>query len=101
MAKQPTTYTAPHEVYTGGKLYKPGEPFTTSEPKGNEWEPTDPVEAAAAIAADPLRHDDVNLDAMDISALKGYAASLNVNLGEAKSKADIIAVIKAANDPAR
>lgn len=99
--KQPKTYTAPHEVYTGGVLYKPGQPFVTNEPKGAEWEAIGATEKAAAIASDPTRHDDVNLEAMDVSALKGYAASLGVDVGEAKSKADIITVIKAADDPTR
>jgi hypothetical protein len=101
MAKQPKAYTAPHEVYTGGKLYKTGEVFVTDEPKGNEWEPVDGVEKAANIAADPLRHDDVNLDTMDASGLKAYAASLGVDVGDAKSAKDLKEIIRAANDPTR
>jgi hypothetical protein len=101
MTKNPKAYTAPHEVYTGGVLYPPGNPFVTAEPKGKEWEPVSGAEKAADIAADPQRHDDVNLEALDVSALKGHAASLGIDLGEARSKADIITVIKAANDPTR
>ena len=99
--KNPITYTAPHEVYTGGVLYKPGQPFTTVEKKGAEWERISPLEKAVELASDPQRHDDVNLDALDATALKGHAASLGIDLGEAKSKADIITVIRAANDPTR
>lgn len=42
--KQPRTYTAPHDVFTGGVLYRPGQPFTTSAPRGAGWEPVGPVE---------------------------------------------------------
>lgn len=42
--KQPRTYTAPHDVFTGGVLYRPGQPFTTSEPRGAGWEPVGPAE---------------------------------------------------------
>lgn len=31
------TYTAPHRVYVGSRLYKPGEPFTTDAVKGEQW----------------------------------------------------------------
>lgn len=48
--KQPRTYTAPHDVYTGGVLYRPGQPFTTSEPRGAEWEPIGAAEKAAIAA---------------------------------------------------
>jgi hypothetical protein len=99
--KNPKAYKAPHEVYTGGVLYKPGQVFVTAEPKGAEWEAVGDTEKAATDAADPQKHDDVNLEALDVSALKGHAASLGVDLGEAKSKADIITVIKARNDPTR
>jgi hypothetical protein len=100
MAKNPKTYVAPHDVYQGGILHKAGEPFTTADPKGKDWEPADPVAKAANIAADPLAHDDVNLDALGVTELRAHAASIGINLGEAKSKDDIITVIKAANQPA-
>jgi hypothetical protein len=50
---QPRTYTAPHEVYTGGVLYRPGQPFTTNEPPGTEWEPVGAAAKPAAIASKP------------------------------------------------
>jgi len=37
--KQPRTYIAPHDVYTGGELYRPGQPFTTDGPRGAAWRP--------------------------------------------------------------
>ncbi|MDB5706792.1 MAG: hypothetical protein JWN66_3908 [Sphingomonas bacterium] len=52
---QPRTYTAPHSVYTGGVLYKPGQPFTTDEPRGAEWAPVDAAEKPATIASKPAR----------------------------------------------
>ena len=92
----PVTYTAPHDVYTGGVYYPAGKPFTTSEPKGAEWEEADPTARAAAIAADPLEHSDVDLEKLDLSALKALAASKGVDLGDAKSADDIKALIRAA-----
>lgn len=97
---QPRTYVAPHQVYTGGALVDPGVPFTTMEPRGAQWEYADPKERAADEAARKGPHGDVDLDKLDISALKAVAASKGVDLGEAKSKADIITVIKAADEPA-
>ncbi len=46
---QSTAYTAPHEVYTGGKLYEPGEAFFTAEPKGREWQLASEAEALLAL----------------------------------------------------
>ena len=53
MAKQPKTYTAPHPVYTGGKLYNPGERFTTYDRPGKEWNDTSRRGRAMADAAMP------------------------------------------------
>ena len=44
---QPHTYTVPHEVYTGGVLYRPGQPFTTDAPRGAQWEPVGGAEKPA------------------------------------------------------
>ncbi len=97
--KQPKTYIAPHPVYTGGVYYHAGEPFTTNDTKGAEWEPADPKERAAARAADKVVREDVNLDDLDVPALQALAASKGVNFGDAKSKADLITIIKAAAEP--
>ena len=43
-------FTAPHEVYTGGALYEPGEAFFTAEPKGREWQPANDAEIKLARA---------------------------------------------------
>jgi hypothetical protein len=48
--KQPRTYIAPHNVYTGGVLYRPGQPFTTDEPRGAAWEPVGATEKPARAA---------------------------------------------------
>jgi hypothetical protein len=42
-------FTAPHEVYTGGILYQPGEAFFTAEPKGREWQPASEADALLAM----------------------------------------------------
>ncbi len=100
MADKPVAYRATEPVYVDGTLFKAGETFVTASPKGETWETVTPMEKAAAEAAKPIK-DDVNLEALDVAALKGHAASLGINLGEAKSKADIITVIKAYDDPTR
>lgn len=100
-SKGPVTYKAPHEVYTGGKLYLPGQPFTTSETKGREWEWIGATEKAAAIAADPQRHDDADLTKLDVGQLKAVAAARNIETGEADSEDDLIAIINAASDATR
>jgi hypothetical protein len=46
---QAQAFTAPHEVYTGGTLYEPGEAFFTAEPKGREWQPASDAEALRAM----------------------------------------------------
>jgi hypothetical protein len=60
--KKQRAFTAPHEVYTGGLLYEPGQVFVTDEPKGREWQPASEAEALAAeakaeaaAATDPIR----------------------------------------------
>lgn len=99
MANQPKTYISTAPAYVGGVYYKAGESFTTDQSRNDDWELADPVERAAEIAADKLKQEDVNLDALDLPALKALAATKGINLGEAKSKADIITVIKAADEP--
>jgi len=47
---QTMAFTAPHEVYTGGILYEPGEAFFTAEPKGREWQPASEAEVQLARA---------------------------------------------------
>lgn len=100
MADKPIAYRATEPVYVDGTRYVAGETFVTAATPGNTWERITPVEKAAAEAGKPIK-DDVNLDAMDVVALKAHAATLGVSLGEAKSKADIITVIKAWDDPTR
>jgi hypothetical protein len=95
---KPIAYTATEGVYVDGTLYRPGEVFVTDKPKGSTWEAVDPAERAAADAGKEIP-DDVNLDALDPTALKAHAASKGINVGLAKSKAELITVIKAANEP--
>lgn len=93
------TYTAPHAVYTGGRMYDPGEPFTTDAPKGKEWDTISPVEKAAAEASDPKNQQDIDYTKMSKSALEAVAAEKGVN-PSGLSKDDLIDAIKAANEPA-
>lgn len=98
---QPNTYKAPHEVYTGGVLYAPGKPFTTNEPKGKEWVPIGGAEKSADVAADPQRHDDVDLTKLDVGQLKAVAAARNIETGDAESEDELISIINAASDATR
>ena len=50
MTNPTLAFTAPHEVYTGGILYEPGEAFFTAEPKGREWQPATEAEITLARA---------------------------------------------------
>jgi hypothetical protein len=94
----PKTYKAPHDVYVDGVYVRANTPFTTSSPKGKEWERVGPVEKAAAQAADPLTHDDANLDDVkDPKILTAVALARNIPIGEAKTADDIRSVIKAAD----
>lgn len=96
---EPVAYTATEGVYVNGSLFKAEEVFVTGLPKGKTWNEVDPQKRAAADAGKAVP-DDVNLDVLDVSALKAYAASKGVNIGDAKSKADLISIIKAAREPA-
>ena len=96
--KQPKTYTAPHAVYTGGEYYPAGTPFTTAEAKGAAWQESDATARAAAVAADPLAHGDVDLTKLDAAGLKAYAASKGIDIGAARKAEDVLAVIRAADE---
>jgi len=98
MAKQPNTYTAPHAVYTGSRLYNPGEPFVTADKPGEKWETIDKGEKAAIDASQPGHPDDVPLEGMTVAALQAVAATKNVD-PTGLNKADLITAIKAANEP--
>lgn len=98
MANQPKTYRATEAVYVDGVLYKPGETFVTASRKGETWEDISPVEKAAADAGKEIR-DDVDYSKLSLSELKATAAALGVNLGEATSKTDILAVLAARDIP--
>jgi len=98
MATQPKTYTAPHAVYVDNRLYAAGEPFTTAAVKGEKWEHVDAGEKAAAEAASKTITVQPSLEDLDIAALRALAAEKSVN-STGLSKKDLIAAIKAADDP--
>ena len=99
MAKQPKTYTAPHAVYTGGKLYNPGERFTTYDRPGKQWDDLSSGRKAMADPAKPGVRPDADHEGMTLAALQTVAVSKRVN-PKGLSKAEVIAAIKAANEPA-
>lgn len=95
---KPIAYTASEGVYVDGTLFKAGEVFVTGKPKGETWSEVDPKDRAAAEAGE-ARPADIDYDALGLPELKALAATKSINLGEAKSKADVIAVLKAAYEP--
>lgn len=97
----PVAYTAPHPVYTGGVFYEPGKPFVTAEPKGDAWEHVDPTTKAAIEAADPQKHDDPNLEDLDMSALRALAASLGETVPDDADEEGARTIIRAHRDATR
>ena len=75
MAKQPKTYTAPHAVYTGGKLYNPGERFTTYDRPGKEWNDLSRRGKAMADAAVPVTPPEAPDEGMTVAALHVVAVN--------------------------
>ncbi|GAA0335409.1 hypothetical protein GCM10009087_52280 [Sphingomonas oligophenolica] len=92
MKKPAKAYTAPHEVYTGGVLYDPGQLFVTAEPKGRAWQPASDAEVAAATAPKPGEAG--ALETLDVAALNAHARSLGLDISPASGKAEIIRVIR-------
>ncbi|MES1971652.1 MAG: hypothetical protein V4472_04275 [Pseudomonadota bacterium] len=88
---QPSSYTAPHDVYTGGVLYRPGQPFTTSEPRGAAWQ--------RCSAPAPRDVGDAKLEAMTITELKRHAAARGIEVSDIGSKALLLARIRSAREP--
>jgi hypothetical protein len=89
------------EPTTHGGAYAPaGTPFVTDADPLPNWQKIDATEKAAIEAADKLNTDDLDLDALDLAALKGLAASKKLNVGDAKTKDDYKTIIRAANEPA-
>lgn len=97
--REPRTYKAPHDVYTGGVLYRPGQPFTTSEPKGKLWERIGAREKAATEAADPHPGGDPNYDTLDVDGLLAVCAAKSIDPGPVKDKEGLIAILKAEHAP--
>jgi hypothetical protein len=98
MAKQPVTYTAPHAVYVDSTLRRAGEPFTTSEPKGEKWEKVGEAEKVAIEASDKLLDVQPSLEDLDLAALKAMAAAKNVPTARLDKK-ELITAIKAVDEP--
>lgn len=98
-APNPKKYKAPHPVYTGGRLYNPGEIFVTAEEPGREWEEVSTAEKRAQDASDPLMQGDPPLESLSLEALKAVAVTKRVN-PEGLNKKDLLAAIKAADEPA-
>lgn len=96
---EPKTYTAPHAVFTGGNMFRPGEPFTTSEKKGKEWDLVSKKEKAAIEASDKTLREEPALEELEFAALQAIAVEKNVDPTGLKKKADLIALIRAADEP--
>lgn len=102
MSKNPVTYTSPEPVYVDGIYKNAGDPFTTTADPNDNWEKAKPVEKAAAQAADKTLDVQPSLEDFDIEALRALAATKQVMVkvdGKFLSKRDLIAAIKAADEP--
>jgi len=100
MAKQ-VRYVSNEPVHLGESgYYKPGEVFVTDADPLDNWKKVDADEAAAITGADPLKHEDVNIDELDVPALKALAASKGLNVGNAKTADALKQIIRAGNEPA-
>lgn len=100
MTTQPKTYTSTQPVDLGDEgYYRAGQPFTTAKPKGDTWEEVSKVEKAVLDAQQEIKGD-VPLEALDLSALRAFAATKGVN-PKGLGKDDLITAIKAADDPTR
>ncbi|MFE8106919.1 hypothetical protein [Sphingomonas melonis] len=99
MGKNPKAYTSPEDVQTAGAYHKAGDVFVTdAEPNGN-WTEVKPKDAHAIQASTEKVSPDVPLENQSIDALRALALTKNVD-GSGMSKKDLIAAIKAANEPA-
>ncbi|MDQ0269944.1 hypothetical protein [Cytobacillus purgationiresistens] len=72
-------------VRYNGKTYRTGEIFEMEEPHVDE----NIVKVISKVEKEPK-----TLDSMTVTELKEYSAENNINLGEAKKKEEILAVIK-------
>lgn len=103
MANKVYTYTSPEPVYVDGIYHDAGKPFTTAAEPNENWDKLDAGEKAAIEASDKTLDVQPALEELDLAALKGLAASKNVQTtagGKALSKAELITAIKAADEPA-
>lgn len=96
-SKNPVTYTAPHPVYVDMKLYETGEPFTTAQAKGKDWQRVGKDEKAA-IEASKGTAGDPPLEGLSKTALEAVAVTKGVN-PTGLDKDGLIAAIKAADEP--
>lgn len=98
MAKSPKAYTAPEPVFTAGIWTKPGDVFVTDAEPNENWTEVKAKDAHAIQASTEKVPADVPLEGLDISALRAVAVTKNVN-PDGMAKKDLIAAIKAANEP--
>lgn len=98
-SEQPKSYKAPHVVYQGGQLVPAGEPFVTADPKGEGWEEISDAEKKAQEAANPTLQQDVPLEKLPLAVLQAVAVMKKIDAAK-MSKDEVIAAIKAADEPA-
>lgn len=118
------TYIAESAGYVGGEIKEAGTTFSTEflglkrngkgeierDKAGNPIMVAIPdpswvrrISAADAVAVDAATDrtpDDINVDAMNLSEAKAYAASIGIDATALTKKDDVIAAIKAARPPA-
>lgn len=95
---QAKSYKAPFPVTTvEGEYVKAGDVIVTAGPKGEGWETISQAEKAGIEAAQNIPGDPP-LESLSLEALRAVAVTENVN-PTGLSKKELIAAIKAANEP--
>lgn len=97
--KNPKAYTATEAVYTAGAFHNAGDVFVTDQEPNDNWTEVKPAVAHTIQASTEKVPMDIDLESLDLSALKAVAAEKKVTV-TGMSKKEIITAIKAANEPA-
>lgn len=94
----PKSYTAPEDVYQGGKFYKAGEPFVTADEPNDNWKEIHPKTMHIIEASTNPIPTDPPLEGLGVEALRAVAVTKHVNT-DGLSKKQLIDAIKAADEP--
>lgn len=96
--RNPKAYTAPEDVHTAGAYHKAGDVFVTDAEPNDNWTEVKPADAHAMQASTEKVPADVPLENQSLDALRALALTLKVD-PTGMSKRELVAAIKAANEP--